>query len=126
MQLKELEFFTDGGSRGNPGPAASGVVILNMAGEVIEQFGVYIGEATNNQAEWLAVKYALEAIAKYQPHRVHAFMDSELVCKQLNGQYRVKHENLKPIYQESLELALPYDITYQHVYREKNKLADAQ
>ncbi len=122
----ELTFFTDGGSRGNPGPSASGIVILDMEGNVIEAFGVYLGVTTNNQAEYLAIKYALEAIAKYEPKRVHAKMDSELACKQLNGIYRVKNPDLKPIYLEIKQLAEQYDITFEHVYREFNKLADKQ
>ncbi len=126
MKYDELKFFTDGGSRGNPGPSASGVVILTMNDEVIESFGVYLDHTTNNQAEWKAVKFALEAVAKYEPRKVHAFMDSELVCKQLNGQYRVKNEDLKPIYADVIALAKQYDVTFAHVYREKNKLADAQ
>jgi|ERR1700683_818059 len=126
MQIDELKFFTDGGSRGNPGPSASGVVILTMDDEIIEQFGLYLGHGTNNVAEWTAVKLALEAIEKYHPKRVHAFMDSELVCKQLNGQYRVKHPDLQPLYAAVVELAKRYNITYQHVYRASNKLADAQ
>ncbi len=126
MQHSELKFFTDGGSRGNPGPSASGVVILDEKDQVVEAFGRYLGEATNNVAEWTAVKLALEAIAKYQPTKVRAYMDSELVCRQLTGRYRVKHPDLIPIYRQVLELAKPYDITYEHVYREKNKLADAQ
>ena len=126
MQVDELKFFTDGGSRGNPGPSASGIVILTMDDEVLEGFGVYLGTTTNNVAEWSAVKFALEAVAKYKPRRVHSYMDSELVCRQLNGQYRVKNPDLKPIYLEVIELAKSYDITFEHVYREKNKLADAQ
>jgi ribonuclease HI len=126
MQIDELKFFTDGGSRGNPGPSASGIVILTMKDEVVENFGVYLGVTTNNIAEWTAVKLAFEAVAKYQPKRVHAYMDSELVCKQLNGQYRVKHPGLQPIYREVIELAKQYEVTFEHVYREKNKLADAQ
>src|SRR6185437_7424958 len=126
MQVDELKFFTDGGSRGNPGPSASGVVILTMNDEVLENFGVFLGHGTNNNAEWLAVKFALEAVAKYQPKRVHAYMDSELVCKQLNGQYRVKHPDLKPIYMDVVALAKQYDVTFEHVYRAYNKLADAQ
>jgi len=126
MQVDELKFFTDGGSRGNPGPSASGVVILTMNDEVLENFGVYLGIGTNNNAEWLAVKFALEAVAKYQPKKVHAYMDSELVCKQLNGQYRVKHPDLKPIYMDVVALAKQYDVTFEHVYRAYNKLADAQ
>jgi ribonuclease HI len=126
MQVDELKFFTDGGSRGNPGPSASGVVILTMRDEVLAEFGVYLGVATNNVAEWTAVKLALEGIAKYAPKRVHAYMDSELVCRQLNGQYRVKHPDLQPLYRAVVDLAKQYEITFEHVYREKNKLADAQ
>jgi ribonuclease HI len=126
MQVDELKFFTDGGSRGNPGPSASGIVIFTMDDQVLEAFGVYLGTGTNNNAEWLAVKFALEAVAKYKPKTVHAYMDSELVCKQLNGEYRVKHPDLQPIYRDVVALAKDYDITYEHVYREKNKAADAQ
>ncbi len=125
-KIEELKFFTDGGSRGNPGPSASGVVILTMDDDVIEAFGSYLGNTTNNVAEWTAVKLALEAVSKYSPTKVHAFMDSELVCKQLNGQYRVKHPGLQPIYREVLELAKQYDVEFKHVYRAFNKLADEQ
>ncbi len=126
MQIDELKFFTDGGSRGNPGPSASGVAILDMNDNVVEAFGKYLGDTTNNVAEWTAVKLALEAVAKYQPKRIHAFMDSELVCKQLSGQYRVKHPNLIPIYREVVALAKLYDVEFKHVYRENNTLADEQ
>lgn len=126
MKIPELKFYTDGGSRGNPGPAASGVVILTMDDQVLNEFGVYLGTATNNVAEWTAVKLALEAIEKYGPGRIHAYMDSELVCRQLNGQYKVKHPDLLPLYRQAVELAKRYDITFEHVYRDKNKLADAQ
>ena len=126
MTYDELQFFTDGGSRGNPGPSASGVVILTMDGKVIEAFGEYLGDTTNNVAEWTAVKQALQALAKYQPKRVHAYMDSELVCRQLNGIYRVKNADLKPLYAATTKLAQAYDITFEHVYRENNKLADKQ
>lgn len=126
MQVEELKFFTDGGSRGNPGPAASGIVILNMADEVLEEFGVYLGTTTNNQAEWRAVKFALEAVAKYKPKVVHALMDSELVCKQIKGEYRVKNPDLQPIYMDVMALAKNYQIDFTHVYRRYNKLADAQ
>ena len=126
MNYDELKFYTDGGSRGNPGPAASGVVILTMNDEVLEEFGKFLGTMTNNQAEYLAVKFALEAIAKYKPKKIHAYMDSELVCRQLNGIYRVKNVELRPIFAEINRLAADYDITYEHVYREHNQLADKQ
>jgi ribonuclease HI len=126
MKINELQFFTDGGSRGNPGPAASGVVLLTMDGTVIEEFGRYLGRQTNNVAEWTAVKLAFDALAKYEPGRVHGFMDSELVCRQLNGQYRVKDPVLRSIFQEVMSLAQQYEVSFVHVYREKNKLADRQ
>ncbi len=126
MRVEELKFYTDGGSRGNPGPAASGIVILNMDDEVLEEFGVYLGSSTNNQAEWLAVKFAFEAIEKFEPVKVHALMDSELVCKQLNGIYRVKNPGLLPIYTEVKRLASKYEVDYTHLYRRFNKLADGQ
>jgi ribonuclease HI len=126
MKINELKFFTDGGSRGNPGPAASGVVLLTMDDVVVEEFGKYLGRTTNNVAEWTAVKLAFEALEKYQPNRIHGFMDSELVCRQLNGQYRVKDPVLRSIFHDVMSLAQNYEVTFEHVYREKNKLADAQ
>lgn len=126
MHYDEIQTYTDGGSRGNPGPAASGMVILDAEGNTIEEFGVYLGTVTNNVAEWLALKYVLEAAAKYTPKRIRAKMDSELVCKQINGIYRVKHPDLIPIFQDVVKLAKQYDITFEHVYREHNKAADAQ
>ena len=97
-----------------------------MENNVVEAFGVYLGITTNNQAEYLAVKYALEAISKYNPIKVHAKMDSELVCKQLNGLYKVRNAGLIPIYQDIKRLSRNYDIAFEHVYREFNKLADKQ
>jgi ribonuclease HI len=124
--VEEIQFFTDGGSRGNPGPAASGVVILTMDSQIVEKFGVFLGNTTNNVAEWTAVKLAFEALEKYRPQRVHGFMDSELVCRQLNGQYKVKDPTLRQIYLKVMNLAASYQVSFEHVYREKNKLADAQ
>ncbi len=122
----EVVVFTDGGSRGNPGPSASGVVFLTTKGDVIEAFGTYLGITTNNIAEYTALKLALEAVAKYKPKHVRCFMDSELVCRQMNGQYRVKNAGLIPIYTVIKKLAQSYDTTFEHVYRADNKLADAQ
>ncbi|HSX14908.1 MAG TPA: ribonuclease HI family protein [Candidatus Saccharimonadales bacterium] len=122
----EIIIFTDGGARGNPGPAASGVVIKTTDGKVLEAFGRYLGETTNNQAEYKAILFALQEAEKYQPKRIQFFLDSELATKQLNGEYRVKNEDLKPIYLAIKELASHYDITFEHVYRKDNKAADAQ
>jgi ribonuclease HI len=118
--------FTDGGARGNPGPAASGVVIKSADGKVIEAFGRYLGATTNNQAEYKAILFALQEAKKYEPKRIQFFMDSELAMKQLNGVYKMKNQDLKVIFDEIKQLALGYDTTYQHVYRKDNKEADAQ
>jgi ribonuclease HI len=97
-----------------------------MNDEILEAFGEYWGETTNNQAEYRAIQLALEAIAKYQPKVVHGFMDSELAVRQLNGIYKVKNIDIKPIHAKILTLAAQYKTTFKHVYREQNKLADAQ
>jgi ribonuclease HI len=123
----ELIINTDGGSRGNPGPAASGVVIKSADGKVVEAFGRYLGETTNNQAEYKAILFGLQEAKKYRPRRVHFLMDSELACRQLNGQYRVKNKELMPIYTDIKDLERSLEqVTYTHVYREKNQEADAQ
>jgi ribonuclease HI len=125
MKQRRIKIFTDGGSRGNPGPAASGVVILTPKDEVLESFGKFLGTATNNIAEYTAIRLGLEGAAKYDPEEIECYMDSELAVRQLNGQYRVKNENLRPIFEEIKKLAQNYKVTFQHVYREK-KLADAE
>src|SRR5690242_18772812 len=117
----ELIINTDGGARGNPGPAASGVVIKTTHGKVVEAFGRYLGETTNNQAEYQAILFALEEAKKYQPKRIQFFLDSELATKQLNGQYRVKNADLIPIYLKIKELCQQFEVTFQHVYRKNNK-----
>jgi ribonuclease HI len=126
MTYDEIKIFTDGGSRGNPGPAASGVVILTMQDELIEGFGRYLGDTTNNQAEWQAVVFALEEAKKYNPKIIHFFMDSQLVCRQLTGHYKVKNIDLRPHFLKAIELAQHYDVRFEHVYRENNTLADAE
>lgn len=126
MAYKHIKVFTDGGARGNPGPAASGIVLLTPDDKLIEAFGVYLGETTNNQAECKAVLFALEAALKYGVKRIDFYMDSMLVCKQLSGEYKIKNEGLKPIYQQIWEYTKDLEVTYNHVYREFNKLADEQ
>jgi ribonuclease HI len=122
----ELVIHTDGGSRGNPGPSAIGVVINAPDGKHLESFGEYIGNTTNNQAEYRAVIGALKAVTKYEPKRLHFFLDSELVVKQLNGLYRMKNPDLKPLFGEVKALAAPYDVSFEHVLRIKNHMADLE
>jgi ribonuclease HI len=117
--------FADGGSRGNPGPAASGAVLLDPNGELVEEIGAYLGIATNNVAEWTALVIGLEAAAKRGIRRLGVRLDSELVVKQLRGEYRVKHAGLQPLYRRALDLLRKFaEVDVRHVRREQNKLAD--
>jgi ribonuclease HI len=122
----EATLFADGGSRGNPGPAASGAVLLDPEGEAIEEIGSYLGVATNNVAEWTALLLGLEAAAARGIRRLAVRLDSELVVKQLRGEYRVKHAGLQPLYQRARALLRKFDdVDVRHVPRKQNALADA-
>jgi ribonuclease HI len=122
---EHLILRTDGASRGNPGHAASGVVIERADGTLVARGKQYLGEMTNNQAEYRALITGLKAVARYEPTAVTVYMDSELIVKQMNGQYRVRDEALRPLYEEALAAAkrLP-GVTFAHVPRGKNALAD--
>jgi ribonuclease HI len=127
LGAKEIKLFADGGSRGNPGPSASGYVLLDMDDNVIMKSGVYLGITTNNQAEYQALKYGLEAAKKFGAREVQVFMDSLLVVNQMKGIFKVKNRDLWPIYEAIKEQAQYFKkVTYTHVPRELNKLADAE
>ncbi len=116
---------TDGGSRGNPGPAGAGFVI-EVAGRVVCEGGCFLGVATNNVAEYEALAWGLDNLVKLGHHEVSVRCDSELVVKQVRGEYRVKKADLKPLHGRVLELLAglaDYDI--KHVRREHNEMADA-
>lgn len=118
--------FTDGGARGNPGPAGIGVVIKDAHGKVVEAFGDYLGEMTNNQAEYRAMIAALERAKELGATEVDACADSELLVKQLNRQYKVKNRELASLFVKVWNLAAGFQrVTFRHVYREQNKEADA-
>jgi ribonuclease HI len=118
--------FADGGSRGNPGPAASAAVLLDPGGELIEEIGAYLGVATNNVAEWTALVLGLEAASKRGIRRLGVRLDSELVVKQLGGEYRVKHSGLQPLYARARRLLRDFaEVEIRHVPRKQNTLADA-
>ncbi|MGA8327453.1 MAG: ribonuclease HI family protein [Candidatus Cybelea sp.] len=118
--------FADGGSRGNPGPAASAAVLLDPGGELIEEIGAYLGVATNNVAEWTALVLGLEAASKRGIRRLGVRLDSELVVKQLGGEYRVKHSGLQPLYARARRLLRDFaEVEIRHVPRKQNALADA-
>lgn len=118
--------FADGGSRGNPGPAASGAVLVTPAGDVLAEVGLYLGTATNNVAEWTALCIGLEAAAEKAVRRLAVRMDSELVVKQMRGEYRVKHETLQPLFRRARAMLARFEhVEIKHVPRKQNALADA-
>lgn len=126
-----IHIFTDGGSRGNPGPAALGVYITDQDGTKIVGFGQTLGITTNNVAEYQAVVAAFTWLLSHQDVLVsHAsirvFADSQLVVLQITGLYRVKHPGLRPlvIKVKELEEKLQKPVTYTHIPREQNKQAD--
>ncbi len=122
----KVKLFGDGGSRGNPGPSASGYVVLDMEDNVLVDKGVYLGVTTNNQAEYTALKLGLEECQKMGVKEVQVYMDSLLVVNQMKGIFKIKNRDLFPIHENIKELAKKFEkISYSHVPREFNKLADA-
>lgn len=122
--------YGDGGSRGNPGPAGSGAIIRNEAGETVATVSEFLGVATNNVAEYTAVLRALEKLAqmlesKASEAEVRVCMDSMLVVKQMTGEWKLKHPGLKPLAQRVGELVCLFkSVSFEHVYRDFNKDAD--
>ena len=124
---KAIKLFGDGGSRGNPGPSASGYVLLDMDDNILYKTGVYLGITTNNQAEYQALKFGLEEALKLGAREVAVHMDSLLVINQMKGIFKVKNRDLWPIHEAIKELATKFKkVTYTHVPRELNKLAYAE
>lgn len=122
-----LHLFTDGGSRGNPGEAAIGCVLEDPArGVTLEEKGERIGVETNNIAEYRALVEGLRMAERYQPNRLICHLDSELIVRQLNGDYQVRMATLQPLHDEVRELSLRFpDIVFRHIPRRDNHRADA-
>jgi phosphoribosylglycinamide formyltransferase-1 len=115
----------DGGSRGNPGPAAAGFIISTPSGNQIEAKAFFLGSTTNNVAEYTALIKALEATEKIGAEQLTVFSDSELLVRQINGQYKVKSEQIKPLFQKAAGLLEQFNNwNVKHITREKNKEAD--
>ena len=123
-KIAELVINTDGGSRNNPGPAAIGFVIYDNMGEIVETYKEYIGEATNNVAEYRALIKALKHAKAYDPDEVVCRLDSELVVKQVRGEYKAKDPGMKELLDQVREMSFFKPISFVHVRREQNKLAD--
>jgi ribonuclease HI len=116
---------TDGGSRGNPGHAAIGVILETKEGDILAAFGNYLGVKTNNEAEYIALMSGIEMAVEKKVVDLECYLDSELVVKQLNGQYKVKEPTLKVFWASIKNLENKFhSIKYVHVRREYNKEAD--
>ncbi|OIO49227.1 MAG: hypothetical protein AUJ34_01510 [Parcubacteria group bacterium CG1_02_41_12] len=121
----KLIIHTDGGSRGNPGPAGIGAVLSDESGAVKKEISEYIGKATNNQAEYTALVRALEEARNLGAKEVQIAMDSELIVKQLKQEYKVKNKDLAPLFVKVWNLLSWFEKwSIKHVLREKNKRAD--
>lgn len=123
---QQVTIYADGGSRGNPGPSASGYVIYDAEQTMLAYRGIYLGITTNNQAEYTALKLALEEARTLGASKVDVFMDSMLVINQMKGIFKVKNRDLWPIHDAVRQLAKQFSkITFTQIPREMNKLADA-
>jgi len=127
-KVTEMQLYADGGSRGNPGPSASGYVLLDMSGSTMLRGGEYLGTTTNNQAEYQALKLGLEhALDDFQARELHVYMDSMLVINQMKNIFKIKNPELWPIHNACSELVKKFQkVTFDHVPRELNKAADAE
>ncbi len=122
---KRLFVYSDGGARGNPGPAAIGILILDENDKIIEKHKECVGKKTNNQAEYLAIIKALEIAAKHSK-KVHCYSDSELMIKQLHGEYKIRNEELQKLFKivEDKEKSFE-EVSYGHVKRENEFIQEA-
>ncbi len=127
ISLTDAKIFTDGGSRGNPGPSACAYVICNMDDTVVEKSGTYLGLSTNNRAEYQGLRQGLERARDLGIEKVRIFMDSQLVVNQAKGLYKVRNVDLIAVHQEILALAKLFkSISFNYIPRELNKIADAE
>jgi len=116
----------DGGSRGNPGPAAYGVVIRDGSGELVASLKKYIGRMSNNVAEYYGLIAALDYAQEHKIRALHVESDSELLVKQMRGQYKVKSADLQPLFERARKMSQGFEsFRIDHVYREQNREADA-
>lgn len=124
--MSEITIYTDGASRGNPGQAGAGAVLLDAGGKVVGEVCRYLGdEMTNNQAEYHALVLALKEAQRLGATRISIYADSELMVRQIMGEYRVKHEGIRPLYGEAMVLLRAFgSFSIAAIPREKNKRAD--
>jgi len=122
----KLTIFTDGGARGNPGPAAIGIVIIDETGKRLAGFGEYLGEQTNNFAEYSGLIAGLKKSHELGATEIKCMLDSELVVKQMQGKYKVREPGLQKLFILAYNTAAKFKkVQYIHIVRAKNKEADA-
>ncbi|HEU4385794.1 MAG TPA: ribonuclease HI family protein [Anaeromyxobacteraceae bacterium] len=117
--------FTDGAARGNPGPAGAGAVIVSPQGHIVAKVGKFLGDNTNNYAEYMGLILGLKRAKAMGIKALDVFADSELLVRQLNGEYQVKAENLRPLHEEARRLLTAFPgVKLRHIRREENEAAD--
>jgi len=122
---KTIYIYVDGGARGNPGPAGVGVVLLDEDNKIISEISEYIGTATNNVAEYSAIIHGMQEALRLKLKNVIIKVDSQLIARQLKGEYKVKNANLKKFFERALNLMKKFDtLVIIEIPREENKLAD--
>ncbi len=120
-----LIIHSDGGARGNPGPAGIGAILETPDGKMVAEISEFLGHTTNNQAEYRAILAALTKAVDLGAQQVDCYLDSELVVKQLNGEYKVKNKDLAPLFIKIHNLRLKFkQAKFHHILRDKNKAAD--
>ena len=123
---KEVIIYTDGACRGNPGPSSLGITVSDLNGELVYEYAATLGQQTNNFAEYSAVQKALELARDHSASRVILRSDSQLLVRQLTGEYKVKAAGLKPLFLKCREISRAFEnVKFEHVRREFNKRADA-
>ncbi|MGH7765648.1 MAG: ribonuclease HI family protein [Candidatus Dormibacteraceae bacterium] len=123
---KIIRVFTDGASRGNPGPAGLGVVIEDDQGMRLRGLHRWLGVMTNNEAEYHALIEGLKAVSEWNPDRLELYLDSKLVVEQVSGRYKIKKAELQALCRQAVELKTKFtEVVITHVEREKNRGADA-
>ncbi len=122
----KLKTYTDGGARGNPGPAAIGVLICNDQGEILLEHSETIGEATNNVAEYKALIEGMRQAKELKAKELDCYLDSELVVKQLRGEYKLKHYNMQRLFDEVRKMERHFQgVSYTHLRREEDEMRRA-
>jgi len=123
----KLFLFTDGGSRGNPGSAATGIIIKNEKGKTLAAYGEYLGKQTNNYAEYMATISGLKKAKELGADEVECIVDSKLVCEQLNGNWKINEPTLQKLFVQAWNAMQQFKkVRIKHTLREGNKEADAE